>query len=242
MPLFFVSLALTQYNLRYFTPVSSMRDVLFQILMFGSWCSIRERVRAQKMCSNALIMAEASLYSWLWVWAFPRFPDFSEHILVGWFFSHVLEYTIQRGTSSRLFQFVHQPHAKRRGCVKWKDATVILPLALAGISAIAFVLVELFVAPEPVMAPFLLKQKIPVLVGLSNYLVALCNFGVIYFYPMWFQTVALTSASTAGESRSCPVQGLFKKFIAGRIAFDAKLRYVSDAWIFLTSKTLTLAI
>jgi hypothetical protein len=82
---------------------------------------------------------------------------------------------------------------------KWKDTSVIVPLVLAGLFAIAFILVELFLAPEPVLAPFLLKQKIPVLIGLSNYLVALCNFTVMYFFPMWFQTVALTSAATAGE-------------------------------------------
>lgn len=75
-----------------------------------------------------------------------------------------------------------------------------MPLIIAILFSIAFVIVELFVAPEPVMAPFLLKQKIPVLVGMSNYLVALCNFSVMYFFPTWFQTVALTSASTAGES------------------------------------------
>ena len=86
---------------------------------------------------------------------------------------------------------------------KWKDAFVIVPLIFAGIFGIAFVLVELFIAPEPVLAPFLLKQKIPVLVGLSNYLVALCNFTVMYFFPTWFQTVALTSAATAGESDNC---------------------------------------
>jgi hypothetical protein len=80
---------------------------------------------------------------------------------------------------------------------------VIVPLALSVVFAIAFVLVELFLAPEPVMAPFLLKQKIPVLVGMSNYLVALCNFTVMYFFPTWFQTVALTSASTAGEFCDC---------------------------------------
>jgi hypothetical protein len=83
--------------------------------------------------------------------------------------------------------------------MKWNDISVIIPLVLAGLFAIAFVLVELFLAPEPVLAPFLLKQKIPVLIGLSNYLVALCNFTVMYFFPMWFQTVALTSAATAGE-------------------------------------------
>lgn len=74
-----------------------------------------------------------------------------------------------------------------------------MPLALGVIFFILFVLVELFIAPEPVLAPFLLKQKVPVLVGCSNFLVALCNFSVMYFFPMWFQTVLLTDASIAGE-------------------------------------------
>lgn len=74
------------------------------------------------------------------------------------------------------------------------------PLFLACVFAVAFTLVELLIAPEPVLAPFLLKQRVPVLVGMSNFLVALCNFSVMYFYPMWFQTVALTSASIAGET------------------------------------------
>lgn len=62
-----------------------------------------------------------------------------------------------------------------------------------------FVYVELRIAPEPILAPFLLAEKIPVLVGVSNFLVATCNFTVMYNFPMWFQTVALTSASEAGE-------------------------------------------
>ena len=61
-------------------------------------------------------------------------------------------------------------------------------------------LVELYVAKEPVLAPFLLKKKVPVLTGISNFLVANCNFSIMYFFPMWFQTVMLTSASTAGEA------------------------------------------
>ncbi|KAF8126630.1 MFS general substrate transporter [Boletus edulis] len=80
----------------------------------------------------------------------------------------------------------------------WNDPWVIIPLVLASLFGVAFVLVELLVAPEPVLAPFLLRQRVPVLVGMSNFLVALCNFSVMYFYPMWFQTVALTSASIAG--------------------------------------------
>lgn len=85
---------------------------------------------------------------------------------------------------------------------QWHEPWVFVPLALAGVSFVAFVLVELLVAPEPVLAPFLLRQKVPVLVGISNFLVALCNFSVMYFFPMWFQTVPLTSASVAGESEN----------------------------------------
>ncbi|EPQ50683.1 vacuolar amino acid permease [Gloeophyllum trabeum ATCC 11539] len=80
----------------------------------------------------------------------------------------------------------------------WSDPLVITSLALSVVFAVAFVVIELYFAPEPVLAPFLLKQKVPVLVGISNFLVANCNFAIQYFYPMWFQTVLLTSASVAG--------------------------------------------
>jgi len=82
---------------------------------------------------------------------------------------------------------------------QWSEPTVVIPFVLSGIFTVLFLLVEFFIAPEPVLAPFLLKQKIPVLVGLSNFLVAACNFSIMYFFPMWFQTVMLTSASTAGK-------------------------------------------
>ncbi|KAG2131250.1 major facilitator superfamily domain-containing protein [Suillus bovinus] len=80
----------------------------------------------------------------------------------------------------------------------WSNQWVYVPLALACIFAVVFIWVELLVTPEPIMAPFLFKHKIPVLVSANNFLVSLCNFSVMYFFPMWFQTVALTSASTAG--------------------------------------------
>lgn len=84
------------------------------------------------------------------------------------------------------------------GLLQWSSYTVWLPLTLAIVFAILFILVELYIAPEPVLAPFLLQQKIPVLVGISNFLVATCNFTVMYNFPTWFQTVMLTSASEAG--------------------------------------------
>ncbi len=82
---------------------------------------------------------------------------------------------------------------------QWASPTVYVPFTLAIVFALVFVYVELRIAPEPILAPFLLAEKIPVLVGVSNFLVATCNFTVMYNFPMWFQTVALTSASKAGE-------------------------------------------
>ena len=64
-----------------------------------------------------------------------------------------------------------------------------------------FLLVEIYVAVEPVLPPYLLRQKVPVLVGCSNALVAVCNLSVTYYFPTWFQTVMLTSASTAGKDQ-----------------------------------------
>jgi hypothetical protein len=73
------------------------------------------------------------------------------------------------------------------------------------------------------MAPFLLEQKVPVLVGANNFLVALCNFTVMYFFPMWFQTVALTSASTAGMLMLiCLNIALTVVWIMNRLASDAE--------------------
>ncbi|KAJ7753413.1 vacuolar amino acid permease [Mycena maculata] len=80
----------------------------------------------------------------------------------------------------------------------WSDARVIVPLVLGIVFFFGFLVVEIYIAPEPVMAPFLLHQKIPMLISASNFLVSACNFSVTYFFPMWFQVVTLESASTAG--------------------------------------------
>jgi hypothetical protein len=85
--------------------------------------------------------------------------------------------------------------------LQWSDVRVIAPLTLAIVFIFAFLGVEIFIAPEPVMAPAMLRMKIPVLVSASNFLVAACNFSVTYFFPMWFQVVTLESASTAGALR-----------------------------------------
>ncbi|KZP16059.1 MFS general substrate transporter [Athelia psychrophila] len=97
----------------------------------------------------------------------------------------------------------------------WSNVTVIVPLVLACVFAVDFVVVELFIAPEPVMAPFLLRQKVPVLVGLSNFLVSINNFAIMYFFPMWFQTVALTSAATAAQYKTLNLTFGLLPFLTG---------------------------
>ncbi|KAF8834483.1 vacuolar amino acid permease [Paxillus ammoniavirescens] len=81
---------------------------------------------------------------------------------------------------------------------EWNEPLVFVPLCMACTSFVLFLLVELLFAREPLLAPSLLRQKVPVLVGTSNFFVAMCNFSVTYFLPTWFQTVAMTSAATAG--------------------------------------------
>ncbi|KAJ7221383.1 vacuolar amino acid permease [Mycena pura] len=103
----------------------------------------------------------------------------------------------------------------------WLDTRVIVPLVLAAVFFFTFLGVEIFVAPEPVMAPAMLRQKIPVLVSASNFLVAACNFSVTYFFPMWFQVVTLQSASTAGlhlmpNSISMSTGSLFAGYVMHR--------------------------
>ena len=76
-----------------------------------------------------------------------------------------------------------------------------MSLCLGITGAVGFLVTELFLAREPVLAPFLLKQKIPFLVAFSGFLVSLGTFTIMYFFPLWFQTVMMTSASVAGKDR-----------------------------------------
>lgn len=51
------------------------------------------------------------------------------------------------------------------------DPAVIVSLVLFMVTVVGFIVVELCIAPEPVLAPFLLKRRIHVSIGLSNLLV-----------------------------------------------------------------------
>ncbi|KAI0062144.1 MFS general substrate transporter [Artomyces pyxidatus] len=126
----------------------------------------------------------------------------------------------------------------------WDEPSVIVPVVFSVVFFVAFVIFELRVAAEPMLAPFLLKQKIPVLVGVSNYLVATCNFAVMYFFPMWFQTVALTSASTAGlhllpNSISMSVGSMFAGWMMHRTGKYKKLNLIFGVFPFTAAVLIT---
>lgn len=80
----------------------------------------------------------------------------------------------------------------------WSHPYVFAPLIVLCVSLIAFIVIELYLTPEPIMPPFLLHQRIPTLVAINNVLVSICNFSITYFFPMWFETVKLVSAGEAG--------------------------------------------
>ncbi|KAJ8519249.1 hypothetical protein ONZ45_g3780 [Pleurotus djamor] len=80
----------------------------------------------------------------------------------------------------------------------WSDYRVWGALSLSVSFLALFLIVEAFVAIEPVLPMELLSNRVPVLVGCSNALVAVCNLSVSYHFPMFFQTVMMTSASVAG--------------------------------------------
>jgi len=130
--------------------------------------------------------------------------------------------------------------SKYNESLPWSHPTVIAPLILSVAFMILFIVVEIFVAREPVLAPFLLKQKIPVLVGISNFLVAICNFSIQYFFPMWFQTVQLSSASTAGlhiapNSVSMSTGSLFAGWMMHRTGKFKKLNLIFGLFPFLAT-------
>jgi hypothetical protein len=81
---------------------------------------------------------------------------------------------------------------------QWTDIRVTIPLATSVVSLAIFLVIELYVASEPILPASLFREQVPVLVGFSNFFVSLCNFSVMYFFPLWFQTVPLDSAAIAG--------------------------------------------
>ncbi|KAF8313423.1 MFS general substrate transporter [Clavulina sp. PMI_390] len=82
--------------------------------------------------------------------------------------------------------------------VPWNSPKLWGFLITSAVSAIAFILVEAFVSAEPILPLRLLKQRTPMSVALSNFLISITGFSVIYNVPLYFSAVKLQTASEAG--------------------------------------------
>ncbi|KAG7528342.1 hypothetical protein FFLO_06219 [Filobasidium floriforme] len=108
----------------------------------------------------------------------------------------------------------------------WSDPKVWVLLLVSGIFAIAFVLVEKYVAKAPLMPMRLVTQRTPAAVALSNFLLSAMAFSALYNYPLFFSAVKLTSSAVAGAH-------LVPNSIAlalGSVAAGAYMRATGKYW------------
>jgi hypothetical protein len=194
MPLFAVSIVLTSWNLRYVTPVSALISKVQYYLnssLQGKGQTTKEILKRIDYAGSITLMGAVCEFSFtaLSILSLSLGP-----LCIGL----PCEPLQPRISCEHFWPFI----LLWRGLtyIQWASTGVIAPLVLVFVMSISFVYIELQWAVEPVMAPWLLRHKISVLVSLSNFLVANCNFAIQYFYPMWFQTVLLRSASDAGRA------------------------------------------
>ncbi|BGP16916.1 hypothetical protein JCM10213_007361 [Rhodosporidiobolus nylandii] len=100
----------------------------------------------------------------------------------------------------------------------WSSALVWAPLIAFAVSGVAFVLVEAYWSPEPVMPLRILKDRNGLFVALANFTVSFVSFSILYFYPQFFEIVKGNTASQAGahllpNSIALSVGSLFAGFV-----------------------------
>lgn len=80
----------------------------------------------------------------------------------------------------------------------WSDP-LVWGSVLAGIfGLVLFVLVEIYVAKEPLLSPKILFSRTPGLVSLTNWFISMSQFALIYNIPLYFSAVEQTTTSYAG--------------------------------------------
>ena len=119
------------------------------------------------------------------------------YFALDWVDTYLAQHEIQRRSSCESFS-MSSPIPRLYDPWQWTDQRVTIPLALSFLALGLLLAIEFCIAPEPILPASLLREKVPVIVSLSNYFLAVCNFSIMYFIPLWFQTVSLNSASTAG--------------------------------------------
>ncbi|RKP08315.1 drug resistance transporter, EmrB/QacA subfamily, partial [Thamnocephalis sphaerospora] len=80
----------------------------------------------------------------------------------------------------------------------WSDPLVISLYVVGGVLIIAFILVEVKVAKQPIISPHLFRHRNVSLAFAANFFIGIGFFGVIFYMPMWFQVVRGVSATNSG--------------------------------------------
>lgn len=81
---------------------------------------------------------------------------------------------------------------------EWSDPLVWGLFVGSLVSAVAFVMAELYVAPQPILPLELLTRRTPGAIALSSFTVVFNQFSLTYNLPLFFTAVRLTSTSSAG--------------------------------------------
>ncbi|CED84921.1 Predicted transporter (major facilitator superfamily) [Phaffia rhodozyma] len=87
---------------------------------------------------------------------------------------------------------------KTKGLAKWSDGSIWGMLLTSAVSMVAFVLVEWKFAVQPVLPMGLLGQRTALFSLITNFLLAVVTFSILYNIPLFFTAVRLTSNAAAG--------------------------------------------
>merc|ERR1711939_64362 len=80
----------------------------------------------------------------------------------------------------------------------WSAPLVYGTLIAGGILLVVFLLVEKYVAREPLLPLRVLFNRTPLFVSLTNWFITMSQFGIIYQVPLYFNAVEQTTSSYAG--------------------------------------------
>ncbi|KAG8955272.1 hypothetical protein FRC03_011232, partial [Tulasnella sp. 419] len=129
--------------------------------------------------------------------------------------------------------------------VPWSNPSVWGLLLCAAMFITAFVLVEAYLASEPVMPLRLLRKRTPLAVALSNFLLKMVSFSMLYNVPIYFAAVKLTSSADAGlhllpHSIAIGFGSIIAGFIIRKTGKVHKLSLLSAGFMVTSSLLVTL--
>lgn len=82
---------------------------------------------------------------------------------------------------------------------RWSDPLIWVFLVASAFATTAFILVEGYYAPEPILPLRMLTRRTPFAVALSSLTMVTSQFSILYNIPLYFSAVRLESASVAGS-------------------------------------------